>query len=135
MNGQPTVILAKTIKGYGMGDGGEGLKNTAHSTKKLELSKPEVRELPRPFRHPDRGRRAGANLPFFKPSQTAPMPATCTSAAPSWAAFLPRRRARADEQLKAPALDAFKAVLEPSGEGREISTTHGLCAHPEPAAA
>ena len=37
--------------------------------------------------------------------------------------YLPKRRAKADEQFKVPALDAFKAVLEPTAEGREITTT------------
>ena len=40
--------------------------------------------------------------------------------------YLPQRRQKADEQLKAPALDAFKAVLEPTAEGREISTTQAF---------
>src|SRR3546814_18130572 len=40
--------------------------------------------------------------------------------------FLPHRREKADEQLTAPALEAFKAVLEPTAEGREISTTQAF---------
>ena len=54
--GQPTVLLVKTVKGFGMGKSGEG-KNTAHQTKKLIDD--DVRELPRPLQHPDHRRPAG----------------------------------------------------------------------------
>ena len=54
--GQPTVILARTIKGYGMGEAGEG-KNITHQQKKL--NEDELRGVPHPLRHPDRGRRGG----------------------------------------------------------------------------
>ena len=40
--------------------------------------------------------------------------------------YLPQRRTKADEQLKVPPLDTFKAVLEPTAEGREISTTQAF---------
>ena len=74
--GEPTVILAKTIKGYGMGDAGES-ENDTHQVKKLESGRAEA--LPRPLRHPaDRqtagrgallptgGRLAGDDLPTRK---------------------------------------------------------------------
>ena len=54
--GQPTVLLIKTVKGFGMGKSGEG-KNTAHQTKKLIDE--DVRALPRPLQHPDPRRPAG----------------------------------------------------------------------------
>jgi pyruvate dehydrogenase E1 component len=48
--GQPTVILAKTVKGYGMGEAGEG-KNITHQQKKLDDE--DAARLPRPLQHPD----------------------------------------------------------------------------------
>ena len=48
--GQPTVLLIKTVKGFGMGKSGEG-KNTAHQTKKLIDE--DIKRLPRPLQHPD----------------------------------------------------------------------------------
>ena len=48
--GQPTVLLVKTVKGFGMGKSGEG-KNTAHQTKKLVDE--DVAGVPRPLQHPD----------------------------------------------------------------------------------
>ena len=60
--GQPTVILARTIKGYGIGEAGEG-KNITHQQKKL--NEDELQGVPHPLRHPDRrrGGRQGAVLP------------------------------------------------------------------------
>ena len=54
--GQPTVILAKTVKGYGMGAVGEG-KNIAHQQKKMPIE--ALQPVPRPLQHPDRRRQAG----------------------------------------------------------------------------
>ena len=53
--GQPTVILAKTIKGYGMGESGEA-QNITHQQKKM--SHESIRQLPRPLRHPGPRRQA-----------------------------------------------------------------------------
>ena len=54
--GMPTVVLARTIKGYGIGESGEG-KNVTHNQKKMNDS--EVMAVPHPLRHPDLGRRRG----------------------------------------------------------------------------
>ena len=53
--GQPTVILAKTVKGYGMGAVGEG-KNIAHQQKKMPIE--ALQPVPRPLQDPDRRRQA-----------------------------------------------------------------------------
>src|SRR5690606_41490563 len=62
-------------------------------------------------------------LPYFKPAEDSPEMQYLHERRRALGGYLPKRRVKADEHLKAPALDAFKAVLEPTAEGREISTT------------
>jgi pyruvate dehydrogenase E1 component len=120
--GQPTVLLVKTVKGFGMGKSGEG-KNTAHQTKKL------VDEDVKAFRDrwdiPIPDERLG-DIPFFKPAEHTPEMRYLHERRQALGGYLPRRRVRADEQLKVPPLDTFKAVLEATAEGREISTTQAF---------
>jgi pyruvate dehydrogenase E1 component len=118
--GQPTVILVKTIKGYGMGKVAEG-KNTAHQTKKLDdLTIHEFRDrfgipIPEDKLH---------EIPFFKPSDDSPEMKYLHERRKALGGYLPHRLARSTETLKVPALaDVFAPVLEPTAEGREISTT------------
>ena len=66
--GQPTVILAKTIKGYGMGEAGEG-QNITHQQKKM--NEDALLRLPRPLR-PRPHRRRGPRRRFHKPADDAP---------------------------------------------------------------
>ena len=117
--GQPTVLLVKTVKGFGMGKSGEG-KNTAHQTKKL------VDEDVKAFRDrwdiPIPDDKLG-DIPFFKPADTTPEMKYLHQRREALGGYLPHRRVRADEQLKVPPLETFHAVLEPTAEGREISTT------------
>ena len=120
--GQPTVILAKTIKGYGMGHVGRA-KNPTHQQKKLELD--SIREFRDRFAIPIPDDQL-ADLPYFKPAEDSPEMKYLHERRAALGGYLPRRRQKADEQLKAPALDAFKAVLEPTAEGREISTTQAF---------
>ncbi len=133
--GQPTVILAKTIKGYGMGKSGEA-RNTAHQTKKLDDE--AVREMRDRFNIPIPDDRLH-EIPFFKPADDAPEIKYLHERRKALGGYLPQRRMKADEQLPVPELSAFKAVLEPTAEGREISTTQAyvriitaLLARPEP---
>jgi pyruvate dehydrogenase E1 component len=120
--GQPTVLLVKTVKGFGMGKSGEG-KNTAHQTKKL------VDEDVKAFRDrwnipvPDDQLEG---IPFYRPADDTPEMKYLHERRQALGGYLPRRRPRADEQLKVPPLDTFKAVLEPTAEGREISTTQAF---------
>ena len=88
--GQPTVILAKTVKGYGMGEAGEG-KNITHQQKKI--GEDALQGVPRSLPHPDPRRAASREAPFYKPPETAPRSATCTSAAQALGGYLPARRA------------------------------------------
>jgi pyruvate dehydrogenase E1 component len=117
--GQPTVLLIKTVKGFGMGKSGEG-KNTAHQTKKLIDE--DVRAFRDRFNMPIPDDQL-ADIPFYKPADDTPEMRYLHERRKALGGYLPHRRTRADEQLKVPPIDTFKAVLEPTAEGREISTT------------
>ena len=117
--GQPTVILVKTIKGYGMGKVAEG-RNTAHQTKKLDDM--TVHEFRDRFGIPIEDAHLH-DIPFYKPPEDAPEMKYLHERRQALGGYLPNRRARADEQLTVPALEVFKPALEATPEGREISTT------------
>ena len=87
--GQPTVILAKTVKGYGMGEAGEG-QNITHQQKKM--GETHLHGVPRPLR-PAADRRADRRgpVPHVRGGQPGAR-ATCTSAARRWAATCRPRR-------------------------------------------
>src|SRR5690554_1902153 len=120
--GQPTVILAKTIKGYGMGHVGQA-KNPTHQQKKLDID--ALREFRDRFNIPVPDDKI-ESLPYFKPADDSPEMKYLHERRQALGGYLPRRRVKADEHFKAPALEAFKAVLEPTSEGREISTTQAF---------
>ena len=115
--GQPTVILAKTVKGYGMGKAGEA-GNETHSLKKLSLD-----ELKK-FRD-----RFGisisdddiADVPYYRPPSDSPEMSYMRERRAALGGFLPARRAD-PEPLRVPSLSAFSRQLESTGD-REISTT------------
>ncbi|MES2261921.1 MAG: pyruvate dehydrogenase (acetyl-transferring), homodimeric type [Pseudomonadota bacterium] len=117
--GQPTVLLVKTVKGFGMGKSGEA-RNTAHQTKKLDDE--AIREMRDRFALPIPDDKLG-DIPFFKPSDDAPEMKYLHERRKALGGYLPQRRMQADEALVVPPLSTFKAVLEPTAEGREISTT------------
>ncbi|GAB3430291.1 pyruvate dehydrogenase (acetyl-transferring), homodimeric type [Massilia solisilvae] len=117
--GTPTVILAKTVKGFGMGRSGEA-RNTAHQTKKLDDE--AVREMRDRFNIPIPDDKL-KEIPFFKPADDAPEMQYLHERRKALGGYLPQRRTEADEKLPVPPLDAFKAVLDPTAPGREISTT------------
>ena len=116
---QPTVILAKSIKGYGFGKAGEA-RNTAHNTKKLddEAIKAMRDRFQLPISDADL-----PSIPFFKPSEDTPEMQYLHERRKALGGYLPQRRPQADEKLVVPELSAFQAMLEPTAEGREISTT------------
>ncbi|RCS59477.1 pyruvate dehydrogenase (acetyl-transferring), homodimeric type [Parvibium lacunae] len=117
--GQPTVLLVKTVKGYGMGKAGEA-RNTAHQTKKLEDA--TIREMRDRFNIPIPDDKLH-EVPYYKPSDDAPEMKYMHERRKALGGYLPQRRAKADEQFKVPSLETFQPVLEPTAEGREISTT------------
>ncbi len=117
--GQPTVLLVKTVKGYGMGKAGEG-KNTAHQTKKL--SDDDIRYMRDRFNLPIPDSEL-PKIPFYKPADDTPEMKYLHERRKALGGYLPHRRAVSSESFTVPSLDNFKAVLEPTAEGREISTT------------
>lgn len=117
--GQPTVLLVKTVKGYGMGKAGEG-KNTVHQTKKL--SDEDIKYIRDRFGIPIPDSEL-PKLPYYKPADDTPEMRYLHERRQALGGYLPKRRVKADESFTIPSLDAFKAVLDPTPEGREISTT------------
>ena len=116
--GQPTVILAKTIKGYGMGEAGEA-QNITHQQKKMGTTSLKA------FR--DRfGLKIADDkideIPYLVFDQDSPELAYMQSQRKSLGGFLHRRQRKADP-LQIPPLSAFESLLKASGEGRESSTT------------
>ena len=115
--GQPTVILAKTVKGYGMGEAGEG-QNITHQQKKmgeihlkefrdrfqLQLSEEQLKEVP-----------------FLTLAEGSPEHRYLHQRREALGGFLPARR-RTSTPLEVPPLSAF-AAQQVATEGREISTT------------
>ena len=115
--GQPTVVLAKTIKGYGMGDAGEA-RNIAHQKKKISAD--AIRRVRDRFRVP-LADDSITDAPFYKPPEDSPEMRYLRDRLKAMGGGLPMRKPCA-EKLKAPPLDMFGALLEDSGE-REFSTT------------
>jgi pyruvate dehydrogenase E1 component len=120
--GQPTVLLIKTVKGFGMGKSGEG-KNTAHQTKKL--TDEDIKLFRDRFNIPVPDEDI-AKLPFIKPAANTPEMQYLHARRQALGGYLPKRRPKAEETLPVPELSAFQSVLEPTTEGREISTTQAF---------
>jgi len=115
--GQPTVILAKTVKGFGLGKGGEG-QMIAHQQKKL--SEDDLRAFRDRFNIPVTDDEI-ARLPFKKPEENSDEMKYLRERRTFLGGSLPARRKEAPP-LQIPPLDAFSALLEGTGD-REISTT------------
>lgn len=115
---QPTVILAKTVKGYGMGTAGEG-QNITHQQKKMTQDQLRV------FR--DRFKLAISDadiekLRFYRPDESSPEISYLKQQRKKLGGYLPARRKCSDERLAVPTLASFTNSLQGSKE-REISTT------------
>ena len=115
--GQPTVILAKTVKGYGMGQSGEG-QNIAHQQKKM--GQEALRDYRDRFEIPIPDEELEA-APFYKPAEDSPEMKYLHERRQALGGYLPQRRTEAPA-LKVPELSAFELLLKDSGE-REMSTT------------
>ncbi len=114
--GQPTVVLAKTIKGYGMGEAGEA-RNIAHQAKKMEV------EAMRAFRDRFNIPVSDADIekiPFYRPAEGSPEMAYLRERVKALGRVPQRRRTSAS--LAVPELSAFEAQTAGTGD-REISTT------------
>jgi len=116
--GMPTVILAKTVKGYGMGKAGESL-NPTHQTKKLDDE--AVRAFRDRFKIPVPDEKL-AEVPFYHPGPDSPEVQYLKARREALGGPLPQRRQKASESLKVPELNVFDRLLKASGD-REISTT------------
>jgi pyruvate dehydrogenase E1 component len=115
--GEPTVILAKTVKGYGMGNAGEA-ENDTHQVKKLELE--ELKHFRDRFDIPLSDKDL-ESIPFYRPPDDAPEMVYLRRQREHLGGPIPRRVVT-EEQLQVPGLDAFASVLEGTGK-RANSTT------------
>ncbi len=115
--GEPTVILAKTVKGYGMGEGGES-ENTTHSVKKLGLEnlKHFRDQFGVPLTDDDLAR-----VPYYRPGPDTPEMVYLRRNREQLGGFIPRRVV-VENDIKVPDLAIFDSQLKGSGD-REISTT------------
>jgi pyruvate dehydrogenase E1 component len=118
--GQPTIILAKTVKGYGMGAAGEGL-NTAHQQKKLDVD--AIREFRDRFNIPVSDKDI-EQLPYCKPAADSAEIEYLQERRRSLGGYLPQRRHK-PSPLAVPPLEIFRTQLDGTGE-REASTTMAL---------
>ncbi|MBG6287245.1 MULTISPECIES: pyruvate dehydrogenase (acetyl-transferring), homodimeric type [Pseudomonas] len=114
--GQPTVILAKTIKGYGTGSG--EAKNIAHNVKKVDVEslKSFRDKFDIPIKDDDL-----ENLPFYRPEEGSAEAKYLASRRAALGGVMPVRREKSF-QVPVPPLETLKAMLDGSGD-REISTT------------
>ena len=115
--GQPTVILAKTVKGYGMGESGEG-QNITHQQKKM--NEDALRAFRDRFRIPLSDEEV-VKAPFYHPGEDSPEICYLRERREALGGFLPTRRDEAPSH-EIPDLSIFQSQLEGTGE-REISTT------------
>lgn len=115
--GQPTVILAKTVKGYGMGEAGEG-QNITHQQKKI--GEEALKVFRDRFNIPISDAEIG-DAPFYRPPLDSPEVTYLQERRRALGGHLPARR-RESEALPVPPLAVFEGMTKGS-EGREMSTT------------
>ena len=116
--GRPTVILAKTIKGFGLGASGEAL-NIAHNVKKMDVD--SLKKFRDRFNIPVADE-AIADLPYFKFAEDSEEYKYMKARREALGGSLPQRSVQVEEQLEMPELKAFDAILKGSGD-REVSST------------
>ena len=114
---QPTIILAKTVKGYGMGAAGEG-QNIAHQQKKMNMD--AIREFRDRFNIPVSDKDL-EDVPFYKPAADSEEIAYLQERRRALGGYLPKRRVKS-KALPVPSLETFKTQIDGTGE-REASTT------------
>jgi len=118
-HGRPTVILAKTIKGYGLGEVGEG-RNVTHQQKKL--NEEELRAFRSRFGIPISDDEV-AKAPFYRPAEDSPEMRYLRERREALGGYVPSRPTDSP-RLKTPALADYLGFIEKSA-GREVSTTTG----------
>jgi pyruvate dehydrogenase E1 component len=119
-HGKPTVVIAKTIKGYGLGEVGEG-RNVTHQQKKL--NEDELRAFRSRFGIPISDDEV-AKAPFYKPPEDSEEMRYLRERREALGGYVPGRPAESPV-LKTPALDDYRGFIEKSA-GREVSTTTGV---------
>lgn len=115
--GRPTVILAKTVKGYATG-AGEAVNKT-HQMKKLDLE--SLKDFRDRFDMPFTDEQL-EDVPYYRPADDSPELRYMKEQRDKLGGYMPVRRQKASQQLTIPGLDVFANFLEGSGD-REISTT------------
>lgn len=119
--GQPTVILAKTIKGYGLGEAGEG-RNIAHNQK--EMNEKELLEFRSRFGIPISDEEV-ANAPFYKPPVTSNEIKYLTDRRKALGGSLPSRPT-VHPKTETPSLEDYRKFMASQLDGKHISTTNGF---------
>ena len=114
--GQPTVVLAKTIKGYGTGSG--QAQNITHNVKKVDIE--SLKAFRDRFGIPIADDQL-EELPFYKPEPDSPEMKYLLKSREKLGGFVPQRRSKSFS-IPTPPLETLKAILDGTGE-REISTT------------
>ncbi len=117
--GSPTVILAKTVKGYGLGESGEG-KNITHQQKMM--NEDELREFRTRFGIPISDEKV-AEAPFYKPPEDSPEIKYLKKRREELGGYLPQRRVKA-KPIEMPADSAFEEFY--AGTDRKVSTTMAM---------
>ena len=116
--GRPTVILAKTVKGFGLGRSGEA-QNVAHNVKKMDVD--SIKAFRDRFNIPVADEKI-EDLPYFKFDEDSEEMKYLRERREALGGYLPARREQAEEQLEIPELSAFDAILKGSGD-RQVSST------------
>ncbi len=119
-NGKPTVILAKTVKGYGLGEAGEG-RNVAHNQKKMNEA--ELLEFRTRFGIPISDEEVG-KAPFYKPPETSQEIKYLRERREALGGYVPSRPTK-HPTMEVPTLDEYRKVIGKL-ENKEISTTFAV---------
>jgi pyruvate dehydrogenase E1 component len=119
--GQPTVILAKTMKGFGMGSIGQG-RMTTHQQKKLDIE--QLRAFRDRFRLPLSDEDV-EQLKFYKPAEHSPEMQYLHTRRTALGGYLPRRRRAASQAPAVPALPSW-GQFALQADGKEMSTTMAI---------
>jgi pyruvate dehydrogenase E1 component len=119
-HGKPTVIIAKTIKGYGLGEVGEG-RNVTHQQKKL--NEDELRAFRSRFGIPISDDEV-AKAPFYRPAEDSEEMRYLRERREALGGYVPSRPLESPK-LRTPTLDEYRPFIEKSA-GREVSTTTGV---------
>ena len=119
--GRPIVILAKTVKGYGMGAAAEGM-NIAHGVKKVDTS--NLMQFRDRFDIPISDEQV-EKFSYYRPEEDSAEIKYLKEKRANLGGYVPQRREKFSTKLEIPALDAFDSILKGSAD-REISTTMAL---------